>query len=434
MPKDRVAKKPVRVVNLLSLKGGVGKTSIGLSIAKEAASWTDGDGPVFIDLDLFGTDVLGLQLDTPDLEGLGMIELLTGSVGANTYFGQRIGDLKRSAYPKLILGKDASGESVEVTVIPTVGLRSLSRFSMGRSAGIDRQLMLVDFASHQVARRLLTLLDHVTQMWNPSAIIIDNSPMLAGISRLTRDLPRRAPPGHQRLYSKLFECEDVPPEESVLSWCNVFVVGNDPQDLPAYLKSDGKGGYSSEEGEDGCYQYADQYRAGKRDGSGFVLNKDFIAEGTVFNRRGLNEGATKGVDTNQYSGIVRVFIDKGASGKGKLSSAVHIKQADVLGMGGLASLRFKETGAGQEATQVSYAKVALRGGVTKEQTDEEMMDGRETRSLAEIAQDSLAIRIESLIPLKCSGNPSEGQVEFKKVGDRPWMKWLEEIEPQAPCS
>ncbi len=209
-----------KIINLRSRKGGVGKTTLALAIGAELLN----NGPVvLIDADILGTEVADLvrRPDSNDLWDLGLLDLLTASIGANRSFNDwlrdRLGKEPLELLPRLAVGDDGSKGLV---VIPSH--RSLCPAERDRAtAGIGHQMLVLDFAQEQVARRFFSLLSCLLN-WKPAAIVIDNSPLHAGLARLTSKLPKSPPIGLNGVHDTFFKEN---------SWFNIEVVGPDRPDL-----------------------------------------------------------------------------------------------------------------------------------------------------------------------------------------------------------
>ncbi len=212
-----------RIINLRSRKGGVGKTTLALAIAAELLD----EGPVIlIDADILGTEVAELVPHPGRKEpwDLGLLDLLTASIGANRSFSgwlsDRLGKRPLKSLPRLAIGD----EGKKLVVIPSH--RSLGPTERDRAtAGLGHQMLVLDFAKEQVERRFFSLVSCLLQ-WNPAAIVIDNSPLHAGLARLTSELPESSPIGLTREHKSLFTGTD--PE---VAWFNIEVLGPDRPDL-----------------------------------------------------------------------------------------------------------------------------------------------------------------------------------------------------------
>lgn len=179
------------VVAVQSHKGGVGKTTMGLAIARAYLAETERP-VVVLDADLLGTDVAdlchGANLPVDGRYRLGLLDMLTQATGGNTTFDAWLrGELEalrptgptphRAGLPYLPLSPERG-----CVVIPTLRETSPSGRRQERE-GLARCLVTDSFGLAQVERRLATLLGRLMKAWCPAAVVIDCSPFHLAVGK-----------------------------------------------------------------------------------------------------------------------------------------------------------------------------------------------------------------------------------------------------------
>ncbi len=252
------ADSPPLIVSLNSRKGGVGKTTIGLAIAREALDETCGTEAgerrpvVFLDTDILGTEVAdylppsrrrarGARARGAGNEpwDLGILELLTQSTGGNTDFETWVWEWLRrhepgggtrsdgAGMPRLEMGArgGADAPACPLHIFPTLRGNTAKHRKRERDS-LALRYLADDFARTQIELRLAALLGHLMNAWNPRLVIVDNSPFHVGLGDAVRTLFETEP---RRLAHAV--SGEVQKALKEACWLQLEVLGTEPSEI-----------------------------------------------------------------------------------------------------------------------------------------------------------------------------------------------------------
>jgi hypothetical protein len=185
------------IVALQSHKGGVGKTTIGLSIARE---WLEEKrSAIILDADLLGTELADLWPASTERWSMGLLAMLTQSTGGNSSFDDW---LKTKLGPKPSAGQKIPGlpalpllKGVWCPVIPTLREAKPGADRDEEVKGLAGRLVTDDFGLAQVRRRMALLLARLVLNWSPELIVIDCSPFHLALGRAIEQVFSEPPKG-----------------------------------------------------------------------------------------------------------------------------------------------------------------------------------------------------------------------------------------------
>ncbi len=232
------------IVNVNSKKGGVGKTTLALTIAFERlrqCEASDRPAVVLIDADVFGSELCDMLLpwegEPPDTWSLALLDLLVQSTGGDTTLAALIEDR---------LGRGLAGDAPlplvrpyedrpPLLVIPSFRQRDPAerrrRYGDGRDTGsrLDLTLLAESVGRIQLELRLTALVDVLLRVVRPELIVIDHAPFHFPLTLVTQ---RWAEPG---VLERLLHDREARARWSGHDLRHLDVAGPDEQDVRALL-------------------------------------------------------------------------------------------------------------------------------------------------------------------------------------------------------
>ncbi len=184
------------IVNVNSMKGGAGKTTIALAIALAGLRrYSDQELPVvLIDADIFGTEVADLLLPGSGCGrwSLALLDLLVQSTGGGVTVARLIEQRLRQAVKDQTSLPFAKPPGLPpLLVIPSLAARSPAErlellAPVNGQPRLDTSLVAESFGRVQLELRLTALVDTILDVVQPRLLILDHAPFHFPLSTVPR--------------------------------------------------------------------------------------------------------------------------------------------------------------------------------------------------------------------------------------------------------